>query len=111
MKSSVRPKHPFCRTVAEPKHQNVSAEPKQSSNVTIPPKREFYCSFNITSVDNDNLSNSEIFLIHSHFDSEFYYDFTVSGSAENFEIGRTETKPKFRPNFCFGRTLIISIFY
>ena len=48
--NSVRPKHPFCvsaetetfRPVAEPKHRNVSAEPKQSSNVTIPPKSEYY---------------------------------------------------------------------
>ena len=47
---SVRPKHPFCvsaetetfRPVAEPKHRNVSAEPKQSSNVTIPPKSEYF---------------------------------------------------------------------
>lgn len=48
--SSVRPKHPFCvsaetemfRPVAEPKHRNVSAEPKQSSNFTIPRKSEYY---------------------------------------------------------------------
>ena len=47
---SVRPKRPFCvsaetetfRPVAEPKHRNVSAEPKQSSNVTIPPKSEYF---------------------------------------------------------------------
>ena len=44
----------------------------------------------------------------SHFDCEFCYDFTVSVSAETFEIGRTETEPKYRPNFCFGRTLLDS---
>ena len=49
----------------------------------------------------------------SHFDCEFCYDFTVSVSAETFEIGRTETEPKyrpiFRPNFCFGRTLFTGL--
>ena len=43
----------------------------------------------------------------SHFDCEFCYDFTVSVSAQTFEIGQTETEP----NFCFGRTLLLTLGY